>query len=94
MKKVPMCNISGLNCFSGIPVLRNDCLSKCKGLYVDVNRKSSYENIIGINRMGKMSAKYEEYKRGFHKDIERVYGSYKMTGTFYSDTFNHLDHVY
>ena len=32
--------------------------------------------------MGKMSAKYEEYKRGFHKDIERVYGSYKMTGTF------------
>ena len=77
-----MCNISGLSCFSGTPVSRNNCLNQCKGIYVDVNRKSSYENINGFNQLGKIAAKYEEYKHGFHKD---VYGSYKMTGTLFAD---------
>ena len=83
MEKVPMCNISGLHCFSGITVPRNDCLSQCMGLYVDVHRKSRYENIDGLNQLGKIFAKYEEYKRGFKKEIERIYGSYKMIGTLY-----------
>ena len=80
-----MCNVSGLNCFSAITVPRNHCLSQCIGIYVDVNRKSGYENINGFNQLGKIATKYKEYKRGFHKDVERVYGSFKMTGILFGD---------
>ena len=59
----------------------DECLNQCKGLYVDVFKKSSFESNNIVKNMG-IIEKYDEYKHGFHKDIQRIYGSYKIPGIY------------
>ena len=77
-----MCNTRGLNCFNDLNVPMDKCFNQCKGLYVDVFKKSSFESNDLMKNMGKIIEKYDAYKRGFQKDIQRIYGSYKITGKF------------
>ena len=64
------CGPNGTDCFKNFP-LNTDCLEPCHGLYADIHRyEEGTKQMKDMKRLRTMLQEYEEYKRGYHKEVQ------------------------
>ena len=76
-----MCTPLGLECYQSVNVYAKECLTMCKGLYADVNKKADFQQMDKIENVRETVERYEDYKRGFQEDIIKYY-EYVFTSMF------------
>ena len=73
-----MCTPIGLDCYNSVGIDDSNCMTPCTGLYADVEKEYGFSKLPKIPNFGSTFARYESYKRGFHKDVNyRNVPSYK-----------------
>ena len=74
----PLCAPLGLECYQSINIDAERCLTPCKGVYADVDRKADLND--KIENVGMIAEIYDKYKKGVNLDIEKYY---KIPGDFF-----------
>ena len=65
-----ICLPAGLECYKNINVDKTQCINQCFGLFADIEHLSSHQTEFGSDIFADLVEEYEEYKRGWMKDIE------------------------
>ena len=66
----PLCTPTGTECYQHLHVDSDNCLLPCKGLYAKVQKGTNFESLDAIKSLQNTIDSYENYKRGFSKDIK------------------------
>ena len=58
-------------CYNNVEISSEQCVLPCKGLYADISLENSgIRKVEDMKKFDPLIKSYENYKRGFTKDIE------------------------
>ena len=75
-----------MDCYNNLEFVGENCLVPCKGLYADIASEiSGARELEDMKEFASLIEHYEEYKRGFSRDITYPTG---LKGRIYTDSRN------
>ena len=58
-----------MECYKSVIPNGEKCVAPCEGVYADVEKELNHEKVEEMRKFDQLMANYEEYKRGYEKDI-------------------------